>query len=277
MIDYSTEQEYWLIRSRDEDNRKVFSYELISKQLYEKLTPVQNGYGYYGIILYDPSEDKVQCHICGKWYIQLGLHARYAHGVPAENYKQEFELGKRGLCSVGYSNRHQEIGTASAADGHLDEYRIPIGQIPTGAVSLAGKLRHATKMQTQEAREKVSIGQKKSYQDPDRHRKQAEHLRKVKLSNEELSRINKERLKDGMKPEARQKLSAAHWARSQHHRDAILAFVQSCPGCSGLDITAELDYNEGRRCHYLKQLKDRGLIYSTGHSANTRYYPVEEN
>lgn len=277
MLEHPAEQEYWLIRNRDENNRKIFGFEPIPNQLYEKLTPIQNGYGYYGVILYDPSTDKVQCHICGEWKVQLGLHSRYAHGVPADEYKQEFELGNRGLCSVGYAKRFQEHGREGAADGHLDGYRASIEQARAGALSLAGSLRHASNAQSQEVREKVSESQKKSYQNPERHRKQAKHLRQVKLSNEELSRINKERLKHGMKPEARQKLSATKWAMSQHHRDAILSFVYSHPGCSGLDITAELEYNEGRRCHYLKQLKDAGLIYSVGHSANTRYYPSQEH
>jgi hypothetical protein len=98
---------------------------------------VQTGYGYQGVVMYDDNEDKVQCHICGEWFVHVGLHAFKKHKVKSDDYKIRFGLSLRtGLCSVGLSNSRrlateraiergeirQDIATQSAKYGRL-KYR----------------------------------------------------------------------------------------------------------------------------------------------------------
>lgn len=51
-------------------------------------------YGEGGILAYDPVEDKVQCHICGKWFRGLNNHVLRAHGWTADDYREEFGLNR---------------------------------------------------------------------------------------------------------------------------------------------------------------------------------------
>ncbi len=39
-----------------------------------------------------PSEGKLQCKLCGKWYKHLGSHIAHGHHMLAKDYKEEFEL-----------------------------------------------------------------------------------------------------------------------------------------------------------------------------------------
>jgi hypothetical protein len=50
--------------------------------------------------------DRVCCHACGGWYIQLGIHAYRAHGLKAAIYKVIFGLNvTTGLAGEGYRER----------------------------------------------------------------------------------------------------------------------------------------------------------------------------
>jgi len=51
-------------------------------------------YGEVGILAYDPVEDKVQCHICGKWFRGLNNHVSRTHGWTADDYRDEFGLNR---------------------------------------------------------------------------------------------------------------------------------------------------------------------------------------
>ena len=54
--------------------------------------------GNVGILAYDPIEDKLQCHLCGKWFRGLSVHVVVKHGWTADDYREEFGL-----------NRHQSL------------------------------------------------------------------------------------------------------------------------------------------------------------------------
>lgn len=58
----------------------------------EPLTRVNDGYGFYGTIAYDKSEKYTQCHVCGFFFENLGMHVNKKHGKSSEQYKQEFGL-----------------------------------------------------------------------------------------------------------------------------------------------------------------------------------------
>lgn len=77
------------------------------RPLYKSVEPfmhVSIGHGFLGVVMYDDTEDKVQCHICGKFFDHLGKHVS-KHELTARNYKEQFGLTLRTpLCNKRYSN-----------------------------------------------------------------------------------------------------------------------------------------------------------------------------
>jgi predicted transcriptional regulator len=50
-----------------------------------------------------PDPDKVQCLVCGKWYVQLCTHTFQIHGLTGREYREKFELEvKRGVVPDWY-------------------------------------------------------------------------------------------------------------------------------------------------------------------------------
>lgn len=73
-----------------------------------KLNVVEDGHGYYGIVLYDPSRDMIQCHICGNWYKALWTHL-VKHQITQADYKETFEIpGAVPLTNIAYSEARRE-------------------------------------------------------------------------------------------------------------------------------------------------------------------------
>jgi hypothetical protein len=63
-------------------------------------------YGQLGVLAYDPLQDKVECHICGKWFRGLNNHVLRAHGVTVGQYREEFGLNRgQGLICEGTRQR----------------------------------------------------------------------------------------------------------------------------------------------------------------------------
>lgn len=58
----------------------------------EPLKPVTKGFGFYGTIAYDETEQYTQCHMCGNFYPSLGSHIAKAHGKDSRAYRLEFGL-----------------------------------------------------------------------------------------------------------------------------------------------------------------------------------------
>lgn len=83
----------------DRGNRKDMEYEDAPSgyvTLYNYKEPFmdfQGGYGYQGVLLFDGSSDKVQCHFCGKWFLTLAGHIGL-HGLRASEYKEEVGLAQ---------------------------------------------------------------------------------------------------------------------------------------------------------------------------------------
>lgn len=61
----------------------------------EPLRPVKDGFGYYGVVTYDKDEAKTQCHYCGYFFTNLGIHLHHMHGTKVAEYKQQFGLRKQ--------------------------------------------------------------------------------------------------------------------------------------------------------------------------------------
>lgn len=58
----------------------------------EPLTKVTGGFGYYGTLAYDVGEKHTQCHVCGFFFQNLGMHVNKKHDKSARNYRLEFGL-----------------------------------------------------------------------------------------------------------------------------------------------------------------------------------------
>lgn len=56
--------------------------------------PYTNGHGYLGVLLLDTDKDRVQCHICGRWYKALGKHIT-VHGILSNEYKDTVGLYRK--------------------------------------------------------------------------------------------------------------------------------------------------------------------------------------
>lgn len=66
----------------------------------EPLTEVDDGYGYLGTLGQTKDGAKLQCHICGKLFSNLGSHVFNKHHMKANEYRNKFQLGRRTpLCS----------------------------------------------------------------------------------------------------------------------------------------------------------------------------------
>ena len=65
-------------------------------------------YGKPGILNYDLVEDKVECHICGKWFIYLAPHLRWKHNLTVDEYREDFGLNRtQPLCTPSLSEKHR--------------------------------------------------------------------------------------------------------------------------------------------------------------------------
>src|ERR1700674_3720674 len=68
-------------------------------------TPV---YGDLGVLAID--EDKAQCHACGRWFVNLALHAGRGHDLTAQEYKALFGLNRTaGLIGPALRARMQAL------------------------------------------------------------------------------------------------------------------------------------------------------------------------
>lgn len=75
----------------------------------EPLMPAPSGsYGYLGVILYNKSKDKIQCHVCGKFYRALsGSGHLKLHEMSNDEYKEKFEIDRTvALCAEGTREKH---------------------------------------------------------------------------------------------------------------------------------------------------------------------------
>jgi hypothetical protein len=59
----------------------------------EPLTPIKDGFGYYGTLAYNEEKTHTQCFICGYFFKNVGAHVRYEHDKKTIDYKLEYGLG----------------------------------------------------------------------------------------------------------------------------------------------------------------------------------------
>jgi len=89
--------------------------------------PVANGHGFIGILLLDKMEDKIQCHLCGRWFKLLSPHLISKHDTTTDLYKRQFGLPLSfPLCSRGYSQTVSKLALHPERLKHLARGRDPI-------------------------------------------------------------------------------------------------------------------------------------------------------
>lgn len=57
----------------------------------EPLTKVKKGYGFMGVLCTNKQETHLQCHECGLFFKNLGVHTK-SHSMSADEYRQKYEL-----------------------------------------------------------------------------------------------------------------------------------------------------------------------------------------
>lgn len=83
-------------------------------------TPVKNGYGYYGVLISHKENGKIHCHLCGKFYGNLGSHIANDHNMPSKDYKKKFGFSmKQPLCSSSMSAKLRTSMLKNIADGKI--------------------------------------------------------------------------------------------------------------------------------------------------------------
>lgn len=88
------------------------------------INELEKGFGYMGVILRNKEEDKLQCHICGKWYKSLSTHVNKAHGMNSREYKRQFSLPLSfPLVARSTSRKHSERARDKKNLKHLDKVR----------------------------------------------------------------------------------------------------------------------------------------------------------
>jgi len=54
-------------------------------------------------------DDRLQCHLCGRWFVLLGAHAWHTHGLLAREYRRQFGLrASTALASASFRARKRE-------------------------------------------------------------------------------------------------------------------------------------------------------------------------
>ena len=69
---------------------KLYHYKEPFIKFYDDITGL--GYGFQGVIAFDGTSDKLQCHFCGEWFGALPHHIRSKHGMTAKEYKEKVGL-----------------------------------------------------------------------------------------------------------------------------------------------------------------------------------------
>lgn len=76
----------------------------------EPLMKYEKGYGYLGAVVFDGETDKIQCSLCGEWFVQLAPHLKREHNMKVGAYKEELGLFQN-TALIGENMRAKLIAT----------------------------------------------------------------------------------------------------------------------------------------------------------------------
>lgn len=100
--------------------------------------------------------ERVQCHICGKWFVYLAPHLRWKHNLTCDEYREDFGLNRtQPLCAESLSEKHRRHFIEQGLVGkrlcfnlsdfpHVGEIRLQ-GRINMGRVRTGKRLRVTVK------------------------------------------------------------------------------------------------------------------------------------
>ncbi len=117
-------------------------------------------YGQIGSV--EESGDKVQCHICGKWFRNLGLHINRGHKMECDDYREAFGLARSyALCSSAFSAQQNKIhGARIAALGSKGRAKLKALTSEELAAQAKIKRRKSTHIKNSENRKKENSVQR---------------------------------------------------------------------------------------------------------------------
>ena len=90
-------------------NEKEIEKEVFFYNYKEPLKKYDLGFGYKGVLIYDKTREKVQCHLCGKFFRALNNgHLGKVHSTTAREYKKDIELSPT-TALIGEATREKLI------------------------------------------------------------------------------------------------------------------------------------------------------------------------
>ena len=121
--------------------------------------------------------EKVQCHLCGEWFVSLALHVRQIHDLTADEYREEFGL-MRGTPLMGDGMREQRRRKLEA--------QVESGNLRRNPDAIA----NATTEQRREwSTRPKALEERKTPQFAEKQRKAAREIGKIK--REQAERLEK--------------------------------------------------------------------------------------
>jgi Zn finger protein HypA/HybF involved in hydrogenase expression len=152
-------------------------------------------YGTSGRLELDELEDRLLCHVCGGWFRGLAQHARLAHGLTADEYRELAGLNRQTrLVSPGMRAKLREttapLIARLRAEGKLRNWREDPGRWARDKAAAVEALREGMRPET-------SLHRSEALADPDRQAAMAERRRQRNLDG--LDRASPEAIRAGLR------------------------------------------------------------------------------
>jgi hypothetical protein len=188
-------------------------------------------YGRRGHLEYDPDEDRLLCHLCGGWFRSLASHARRAHSLSANDYRELAGLNRQThLLSPGMRSRLREVTaptiTRLRAEGALRNWGEDAERRQRDKQAAISAIREGLRAEGSEHR-------RQSWSE-ERRRERAEFRRQRNLAGQD--RATSEAISAGLKRYYAEHPEAIDYERLRHmaHQPQIsekTARAVVCPRC----------------------------------------------
>lgn len=90
----------------------------------------ENGFGVLGDVKIDKRNGKLECHLCGKFFINLSSHSANGHKIKCRDYKIKFGLPlSKGLCSKQESLKRSKRSIKSYKKNLKNKKILPIQEV----------------------------------------------------------------------------------------------------------------------------------------------------
>lgn len=125
--------------------RKIMEYEDApsgSVMLYNYKEPFmkfEEGFGFQGVLLFDTTDDRVQCHLCGEWYGMLAHHLKREHALTTSEYKSKVGL-RHNTALLGEKVRASFIANGLESRKRNLANRVWTGHTPESRAKISASL-----------------------------------------------------------------------------------------------------------------------------------------